>query len=167
MSASERPDPQAEPRRFVIGHDDAALSAVTHRGSTPPLVPHRLPGVSTAMLWKETELLDIGDGSDHALLWSGTLVPPGGTRFFITRIDPGARIPVHTTPTVDYHVVVEGRAVVLLESGDVELQAGDVMVMRGVAHGWHNPSATTAFVCVSTMVDMASSVPVAQDAPPK
>lgn len=166
MSASECPSPPLEPRRIVIGHDGAAVSAVTHQGSCPPFVPHEILGVSTAMLWKEPEVLNISDDRDQALLWAGTLVPPRGTRFFVTRIEPGIRIPVHTTPTVDYHVVVEGRAVVLLDSGDLGLRVGDVMVMRGVAHGWHNPSVTTAFVCISTMVDMTPSDPVTQDTSP-
>ena len=50
--------------------------------------------------------------------------------------DPG----MHYTNTADHFVVLEGGCVLVLESGDVVLQAGDIAVVRGAVHGWRNDS---------------------------
>ena len=57
--------------------------------------------------------------------------PPG-----LGRDDPG----MHYTNTADHFCVIEGECVLVLESGDVTLRAGDVGVCRGVMHGWRNDS---------------------------
>jgi len=57
--------------------------------------------------------------------------PPG-----LGRDDPG----MHFTNTADHFYVIEGECVLVLESGDVVLRAGDVGVCRGVMHGWRNDS---------------------------
>jgi len=48
--------------------------------------------------------------------------------------DPG----MHFTNTADHFYVLEGECVLVLESGDVVLKAGDVGICRGVMHGWRN-----------------------------
>ena len=50
--------------------------------------------------------------------------------------DPG----MHYTNTSDHFVVLKGGCVLVLESGDVVLQAGDIAVVRGAVHGWRNDS---------------------------
>jgi quercetin dioxygenase-like cupin family protein len=52
------------------------------------------------------------------------------------RDDPG----MHFTNTADHFYVIEGEVVLVLESGDVVLRAGDIGVCRGVMHGWRNDS---------------------------
>ncbi len=51
--------------------------------------------------------------------------------------DPG----MHYTDTADHFVVLEGETVLVLESGDVLLKAGDIAIVRGAVHGWRNDSA--------------------------
>jgi mannose-6-phosphate isomerase-like protein (cupin superfamily) len=48
--------------------------------------------------------------------------------------DPG----MHFTNTADHFYVIEGEVVLVLESGDVVMQAGDIGICRGVMHGWRN-----------------------------
>jgi hypothetical protein len=61
---------------------------------------------------------------------------------------------MHTTPTVDFGVVLKGR--VLLELDDhatTELNEGDTYVLHGARHAWRNPTsqpATIAVVMVGT-----------------
>lgn len=43
---------------------------------------------------------------------------------------------MHATDTIDYVVVLKGRIEFTTETGKVELAAGDILVDRGVAHGW-------------------------------
>lgn len=55
----------------------------------------------------------------------------------------------HTTPTVDYGVVVSGEIVLDLGSETTVLRQGDTIVQNGTRHAWRNPSdqpATVFFV---------------------
>ncbi|MGY1746117.1 cupin domain-containing protein [Blastococcus sp. SYSU D00695] len=46
----------------------------------------------------------------------------------------------HTTPTVDYGVVLSGRVALELDDGALtELAPGDVVVQNGTRHAWRNP----------------------------
>ena len=54
--------------------------------------------------------------------------------------DPG----MHFTDTADHFYVIEGEVVLVLESGDVVLRAGDVGICRGAMHGWRNDGDTVA-----------------------
>lgn len=47
---------------------------------------------------------------------------------------------MHCTETVDYGVVVDGAITLVLDDGDVDLVAGDVVVQRGTNHAWSNRS---------------------------
>lgn len=58
---------------------------------------------------------------------------------------------MHATDTIDYVVVLKGRIEFHSETGVVELAAGDVLVDRGVSHGWRavgDEPAMTAVVMV-------------------
>jgi len=56
----------------------------------------------------------------------------------------GGRHPMmHRTETVDYAVVLEGEITLLLDEGDVNLKAGDVVIQRGTNHAWSNRSGKT------------------------
>jgi mannose-6-phosphate isomerase-like protein (cupin superfamily) len=53
----------------------------------------------------------------------------------------GGRHPLmHRTETVDYAVVLEGEITLILDEGEVNLQAGDVVIQRGTNHAWSNRS---------------------------
>ncbi len=54
--------------------------------------------------------------------------------------DPG----MHFTDTADHFCVTEGEVVLVLESGDVVMRAGDIGVLRGAVHGWRNDSGAVA-----------------------
>ncbi|MBP6772565.1 MAG: cupin domain-containing protein [Gemmatimonadaceae bacterium] len=49
---------------------------------------------------------------------------------------PGFQYPVHTTPTLDFGVIVSGRLELILDTGSTILTPGDVVIQRGTAHGW-------------------------------
>ncbi len=53
----------------------------------------------------------------------------------------GGRHPLmHRTETVDYAVVLEGEITLILDEGEVNLKAGDVVIQRGTSHAWSNRS---------------------------
>jgi hypothetical protein len=59
---------------------------------------------------------------------------------------------MHTTPTVDYNVVLDGEVWLELSDGaEVRLVAGDVVVQHGARHAWRNKadrSATIAAILI-------------------
>lgn|SRR5487761_537875 len=60
----------------------------------------------------------------------------GGAAWRAVRYAPHGATDMHRTPTVDYDLVLEGTLTLELESGEVGLAAGDMVVMNGVAHRW-------------------------------
>ena len=63
-------------------------------------------------------------------------VPAGETESIIARWVRGSNALMHSTPTVDYGVVVVGDVELGLEDGSVHLYAGDSVVVNGVQHSW-------------------------------
>jgi mannose-6-phosphate isomerase-like protein (cupin superfamily) len=59
---------------------------------------------------------------------------------------------MHTTPTVDYGVVLKGEIVLDLDGGEVAtLGPGDIVVQNRTRHAWRNPGtepATVFFVLI-------------------
>jgi mannose-6-phosphate isomerase-like protein (cupin superfamily) len=58
-----------------------------------------------------------------------------------TMADTDARSALmHRTDTIDYGIVLEGEINMLVDDGEVQLRAGDVVIQRGANHGWVNRS---------------------------
>jgi mannose-6-phosphate isomerase-like protein (cupin superfamily) len=47
--------------------------------------------------------------------------------------------PIHKSETVDYGILLEGERVLVLDSGELVMNPGDVVVQLGNWHGWTNP----------------------------
>ena len=59
--------------------------------------------------------------------------------------DPG----MHTTPTIDFEVVLTGEVVLELDDGaTVRLRPGDTVVQNGTRHRWSNPGDVPATLAV-------------------
>jgi oxalate decarboxylase/phosphoglucose isomerase-like protein (cupin superfamily) len=64
---------------------------------------------------------------------------PNGTIFRVLELPPGAPAHMHKTDTVDYVILLDGEADMILDDGaEVHMNAGDVMVQRATWHGWAN-----------------------------
>jgi mannose-6-phosphate isomerase-like protein (cupin superfamily) len=55
----------------------------------------------------------------------------GGQNFFSA--------PMHKSETVDYGIVLEGERVLVLDTAELLMKPGDVVVQLGNWHGWTNP----------------------------
>ncbi|MDT3444536.1 cupin domain-containing protein [Pseudofrankia sp. BMG5.37] len=55
---------------------------------------------------------------------------------------------MHTTPSVDYDFLLEGKLTLELTAGEAELNAGDVVVQIGTRHAWRNRSNRVAKLLV-------------------
>lgn len=115
------------PRRVVTGVDAAGRSGVT------------FDGPARTVLWSAPALPADNDGADDA--GGGRFrFPTEGVEFVFSDFPPGGGSPMHATDTLDFLVVVSGEVVLITESGETLLRAGDVLVDRGVAHAWRNDS---------------------------
>lgn len=68
---------------------------------------------------------------------------PGTAVWKLWEAAPGMVAGLHRTDTIDYDTVLSGELVLVLDEGEVELQAGDCVALPGVMHGWrvgHNGS---------------------------
>jgi hypothetical protein len=117
------------------------------------------PGVEVEHVWstRDCGLLDstAGEGTTPA---DGLYPPPGGTRFLRITYPSGfgasasdaaasrfARLLMHRSMTVDYGVIVAGELTLVLKDGSqTTLRAGDLVVQRGVRHGWRKLGAVPA-----------------------
>jgi mannose-6-phosphate isomerase-like protein (cupin superfamily) len=155
-----------------------------------------VPGMSTAMLWATGPGDPAGAGPDPTPQVASQVPVPGGTCFVIVRFPPdsvfrqpgfdaGAAdaeqrlaspgIPelmepgnpgMHTTPTVDYCVILSGEVWLDLDDGGLTcLRAGDTVVQNGTRHAWRNLSGepvTMAVVMVGAPVVRVVSGPDSQ-----
>ena len=58
---------------------------------------------------------------------------------------------MHRTETIDYGIVLDGEITLLVDDGEVTVQAGDIVVQRGTNHAWANRSGRTcriAFILI-------------------
>ena len=54
------------------------------------------------------------------------------------------------TGTLDFGIVLKGEIVLVLDTQEVALRAGDVVVQRGTNHAWSNRSNNPAIVAIAS-----------------
>jgi hypothetical protein len=69
--------------------------------------------------------------------------PPGAGSWKLVRFAAGAAAPMHRTDTLDCDTVISGIVELILEVGSVQLEAGDTVLLPGLAHGWASPQGGT------------------------
>ncbi|WP_367325053.1 cupin domain-containing protein [Streptomyces sp. HUAS ZL42] len=174
-------------RRVVTGHDQNGKSVVVSDGPVPRSREFTsLPGRVSRLPWATDPGEPVSrTGEDPTPKVASLLPAPGGTRFIVLTFQPDSAFadpafdPVafdqesradspglvelfepdgmHTTPTVDYGIVLQGEIVLELDDGHcTPLSAGDIVVQNGTRHGWRNRSdrpATVAFVLIGAERD--------------
>jgi quercetin dioxygenase-like cupin family protein len=142
-------------RRVVTGHDADGRAVIRSDGEAPDTI--RANGFAVATwLWLDGAAATVDDGGEIDLQRdAGGPVrlepPPGGCSVRLIRFpgvaagggdwirvegddpdEPG----MHSSDTLVFMVVVEGRIVLGLDDGDHALGAGDVVIQRGNRHRW-------------------------------
>ena len=121
-------------RRVVTGLDEQGRSAVIIDGPVP-----RFNAMSAALAWRtEGTPADNSGSADTVVPYSIDLLHTPGSNFAVCAFARGAEAYMHATDTIDYLVVLSGRVTLVLEAGEAELGPGDLVVDRGVIHGWRN-----------------------------
>jgi mannose-6-phosphate isomerase-like protein (cupin superfamily) len=167
-------------RRVVTGHDAHGKAVVVDDVLVEPVTLDALPGSEFHQLWgadapptfpddgsrakARTYFPPVGgfrfgfftvapdaDAAAPADLDSMTAMVqserrlPGLAKYF----DPAAP-GMHTTPTIDYGVVISGQAVLELDDGAVvTLNPGDTYIQNGTRHRWSNPGEVPAVIAVT------------------
>ncbi len=155
-------------RRIVTGHNAQGRSNITFAGdATNVLDSPAWPGSRVTELWVTEEIpVDNTGETDRGARPIRHDPGPGGTIFRVVEIPPeskttidtaaafadigSTRVPtaedsarhpsMHATDSVDYLVVISGEMHMLMEEGEILLQAGDCIVQRGTKHAWVNRS---------------------------
>ncbi|ARQ61565.1 UNVERIFIED_ORG: hypothetical protein GGE64_002393 [Rhizobium etli] len=150
----------ASPREMALKHTPGFISAPMWTVATPPSLPfdgkdpmagdgtllHPAAGSSTFIIITfppDSVMMSPNfrpelAGPEHAV------AAPGIVEHF-EMDNPG----MHTTPTLDYGVVISGTITLELDDGvAVELKSGDSFVQHGARHAWRNPTSQPATIAV-------------------
>lgn len=134
-------------RRVVTGLNAEGRSCVVFDGP----VPRHQPAAN--LIWRNALPADNAHAGDAAVPYDMALLHDGGANFILTELPPGlgGEAFMHATDTIDYLVMIAGEVVLVLETSEVTLRAGDLIVDRGVVHGWRNDGADTAVFASVTL----------------
>lgn len=151
-------------RRVVTGHDEGGRSVFIMDSDAPTVKEmDSMPGLALTDLWQTDGAPADNSGNADAADRPVVLEPPAnGTIFRIVEFPPdkawrgtarakeafgsigaghapdaGSADPMmHRTDTIDYLVVLKGEIWAILDTGEVCLKQGDVMIQRGTNHSW-------------------------------
>lgn len=168
--------------RVVTGHAPDGSSLVAMQSAPPRTDAFtHIPGMVSRLVWATGPVASLPFGGTDPTSAVSNFVPgPGETRFIVVTFPPDAVFAdasfdvdaairenlavspglaerfepdgMHTTPTVDYGVVLDGEIWLELDQGrSTLLRQHDVVVQNGSRHAWRNKSdrsATLAFVLI-------------------
>ena len=157
-------------RRVVTGNDERGRSRVVWDGPAPGTheTSFKGRGHTDFWVWRETPLPL--DGAEDTGTWPDEFPGPvGGGHLRVVHWlaktnesppnepykapeqhgrtwDRGGgnhynRSYMHKTKSVDYGILLAGERVLVLDSGEIAMKPGDVVVQLGNWHGWTNPRA--------------------------
>ena len=133
-------------RRVVTGLDAQGRSCIAIDGS------------SEMVIWSTAESPADNSGTADAG-GARASFPTTGTQFIFADFPPSMVSPMHATNTVDYIVILSGECVIVTETGETKLKAGDVFIDRGILHAWRNdarePCRIVGVLCPSHPVGAA------------
>ena len=134
-------------RRVVTGLNAEGKSCILFDGP----VPRHSPAAN--LVWRNALPADNAGSEDAAVPYDMAHLHDGGVNFILTELPAGLAggAFMHATDTIDYLVMIAGEVVLALETGEVTLRPGDLIVDRGVVHGWRNDGAVPAVFASVTL----------------
>jgi quercetin dioxygenase-like cupin family protein len=132
------------PRLVVTGVNDDKRSTVASDASLLAYKDYpELDGLRISDIWKTTHLpspLDIPHAANTHTVGPNIDVDLKGFNVRYILFPPHSEYDLHSTPTIDFAVVLSGQIVAVLEEQEVVLEASDIFVQRATHHGWKNES---------------------------
>ena len=164
-------------RRVSTGHDESGRSVFSSDGEVEEIAYVHTPQFASAHVWSTTSPMTPQDGVPErpASFVPGpgetialTVTFPPDSVFGSADFHPAEAVEenlrntpglaelfepdepgMHTTPTVDYVVVLDGTVVLELDDGaTTTLNPGDVVVQNATRHAWRVPGDTPATIFV-------------------
>jgi Cupin domain len=174
-------------RRVVTGHDGNGRSIIVSDGAPPRTHEFQgFPGFVSSLVWATEPGAHLNESGEDLTAQVASFVPrAGGTRLLVMVIPPDANAALpsfdgpmfggenlefgpglaelfepdgmHTTPTVDYSIVLDGEIWLEVDDGqETRLTSGDVVVQNGTRHAWRNKSdKSVTLAAVMTGADRA------------
>lgn len=151
-------------RRLVTGLNVEGRSTIVSDEQCPHVqVIAETPTFAMTDFWRHEQFPVVNAGpADDGLGGPVAISPPGtGSVFRIVEFPPddhwddgeGVRARMfHSTPSLDYAIVLRGSIWSVMDADERELTAGDVLIQRGTNHFWSNRSelpCLVAFVLIS------------------
>jgi hypothetical protein len=157
-------------RRVLTGQKSGGRAFVAADGQPPAVFPiEGTATIFEVWKSAESPVRLHADSEEPAAGPLSLAPPPNGTIFRIVDIAPSAATPanpaaakrvfeqmnaghastqtdshseglMHRTATLDYGIVIDGSITLAVDDGEVQLEAGDVVVQRGANHAWINRS---------------------------
>ncbi|HMO74629.1 MAG TPA: cupin domain-containing protein [Sphingopyxis sp.] len=126
-------------RRIVTGLDADGRSCILFDG--PGGAVTEMGGTRVTALWQTGGAPADNSGTADAAQAFSFAFARGGSKFLIVEFVPSDDLVgpgMHATDTLDYGILLSGRIDLLTETGETELAPGDLVVDRGILHGWRN-----------------------------
>jgi quercetin dioxygenase-like cupin family protein len=121
------------PRRVVTGLDPQGRSKVLFDGP----IPASAAGPHINLAWRTETVPASNEGdAETATPFENGMLNDASSRFMVVQVQPGSHPLMHATNSIDYLIVLSGRILLKLETEEVTLEPGDLIVDRGVLHGW-------------------------------
>jgi hypothetical protein len=137
-------------RRVVTAHDAQGRSVIAVDDSVP-----------MADVWRTQPDKPIGavPGAEQLLVTKAT----GETRFFLAAIPPSRdpkpdlknRIGFHRTGGIAYCYILNGELVFLVDTQEVRVRAGDLVVERNTMHSWRNEGTEPVSMAITVVTAVA------------
>jgi len=180
MSEVKLPPAFPPVRRVVTANRADGRSYIAEDGESPAVHTVALrPGFRNTNIWRTVGSPTPIDAEDSILEHQGVQPPPLGTVLRIIDYPPRPEDPeerrrqataslntlfsdakheaanakpgMHVTTTIDYAIVLSGTMTAIMDDGETDLHAGDVLIQRGTNHGWENRTtemARIAFILI-------------------
>jgi mannose-6-phosphate isomerase-like protein (cupin superfamily) len=125
------------PRRVVTGLNAEGQSAFIFDAPVPQFdTPY-----GTSLVWQsKSQPADNSSNADVAEPYALEMLHTPGSTFALCTFKPHSPALMHATDTIDYLVILSGHVTLVTENGEAQLGPGDLVVDRGVMHGWRNDS---------------------------
>jgi hypothetical protein len=137
-------------RRIVTAHNAEGKSYIAVDDSVP-----------MADIWRTQPDKPIGTvpGNEKLLVGHAT----GETRFFLAAIPPSAdpkpnlqnRVGFHRTGGIAYCYILNGELVFLVDTQEVRIKAGDLVVERNTMHSWRNEGTEPVTMAITVVTAIA------------
>lgn len=147
------------PRRIVSGLDDQERSAILIDDQVQYDEAGGVLAWTTASAPADNREMPAPD-----VVLSLDLMEKAASTFIVVRMPPGGAAPMHATDTIDYITMISGHLTFAVETAEVTLSGGDILIDRGVAHSWRNDGDEDAVYTVVAMPALSLKTSSAEEA---